>query len=802
MRKWTYLVAALLIGGSAATFTGCIDNEEPAGITELRGAKAEFIRAKTAYENVLTEIKKIDIEKAQVDLDLKKVTLQIEQLKVAKAQAQNEYDIAAIQNNLEQLAETQKAKLLELQKTTVTNQEALEKALIDLDYTLKTYKDGKYEKAISDAIGALSGLRSAVTSQESTVTGLQAQLLNAKAELGASYRLGLVSDSLKLEKALDIQNTVLAQLQGLADMSKTDLANEVVELDKQIGEIDNQVLEISKEINVLEAAIDPIEDKIKEIKIGYYNPTKVVTIPKVAAAIQKDFINYLKSYSINGMSSTWADFAAAPFYTDDEMTADYVSGKMSLKYNTYYSLDDAVSSLAATIKSNYEIKFKNAYYSTFYSYISGDITPEHVQQAATKIAELEQDKDVAKGIYDVDLKAWQDALAAYTTAANNYGYEYTPYDATWKVVTDYQALADDKKTDAEVKKVKDALIAYYAKRVPLDNPSLATVTVGTESLPLNKALANATYTNADFKTYLESNPVSFDVLGNVIDLTNKTTVINLPANEEDYGALHTYIAANQKVWNSNIRTLAAARVTAYTEDEYNKLIENRNTLDGTWFKYMNMMTAYEIFTTIDTWMKLHEDLIAISEGFGDEIKAIELLVEEQNVLKADQENAKYLKEMDRYALDNTQNVSYSSNPYYTYMNGKKQALEELRTSIGNYMNGAASSYNVYIYQVTVNTSAGKLTNGYWTMISGTAEGLTTQVSDQIIAITKALDMAKANIENFDKGWAFGSNGNIANLEKQLADAEAALADAKTQLKRGEDKLQALLDAYAGTTTAE
>ena len=37
MRKWTYLVAALLVGGATTTFTGCIDNDEPAGIEQLFG---------------------------------------------------------------------------------------------------------------------------------------------------------------------------------------------------------------------------------------------------------------------------------------------------------------------------------------------------------------------------------------------------------------------------------------------------------------------------------------------------------------------------------------------------------------------------------------------------------------------------------------------------------------------------------------------------------------------------------------------------------------------------------------------
>ena len=49
MRKWTYLVAALLMSGATATFTSCIDTEEPAGIHALRGAKTEVLRAQAAY---------------------------------------------------------------------------------------------------------------------------------------------------------------------------------------------------------------------------------------------------------------------------------------------------------------------------------------------------------------------------------------------------------------------------------------------------------------------------------------------------------------------------------------------------------------------------------------------------------------------------------------------------------------------------------------------------------------------------------------------------------------------------------
>ena len=89
MRKWTYLVAALLMSGATATFTGCIDTDEPAGIEELRGAKAALINAKADYQRALLAYREMQTQILEVDLQLKQVVLQIEQLKVAKAEAQN-----------------------------------------------------------------------------------------------------------------------------------------------------------------------------------------------------------------------------------------------------------------------------------------------------------------------------------------------------------------------------------------------------------------------------------------------------------------------------------------------------------------------------------------------------------------------------------------------------------------------------------------------------------------------------------------------------------------------------------------
>ncbi len=66
MRKWTYLVATLLIAGTTATFTGCIDTDEPAGITELRGAKSELVKAQAAVELAKAEFKKAKVAEQEL----------------------------------------------------------------------------------------------------------------------------------------------------------------------------------------------------------------------------------------------------------------------------------------------------------------------------------------------------------------------------------------------------------------------------------------------------------------------------------------------------------------------------------------------------------------------------------------------------------------------------------------------------------------------------------------------------------------------------------------------------------------
>ena len=97
MRKWTYLVAALLMGGVSTSLTSCIDNDEPAGITDLRGAKAELLRAKAQVELAEAAIRNANAAIQQAKADYLQEKVAQEKLTTDYLTAKNEDKKIALQ---------------------------------------------------------------------------------------------------------------------------------------------------------------------------------------------------------------------------------------------------------------------------------------------------------------------------------------------------------------------------------------------------------------------------------------------------------------------------------------------------------------------------------------------------------------------------------------------------------------------------------------------------------------------------------------------------------------------------------
>ena len=144
MRKWTYLVAALLIGGSAATFTGCIDNEEPAGITELRGAKAELLKAKAQVEAADAAYRLAETAWMQAKADYEAELAKQEAFKTQWHEAYTASEKQRIEQEMQKSAEQFKADLLAKQQATAQAQAEYDKAIIAIEAALVGYKESVY----------------------------------------------------------------------------------------------------------------------------------------------------------------------------------------------------------------------------------------------------------------------------------------------------------------------------------------------------------------------------------------------------------------------------------------------------------------------------------------------------------------------------------------------------------------------------------------------------------------------------------------------------------------------------------
>lgn len=115
MKKWTYLVAACMLAGTTPVLTGCIDNDEPTGIEQLRVAKSELIKAKAAVEAArVAEVQaNAALLQAQAELEQAKARNQEAEAAINEAKAKQEEAKVELQNIQN---EAERAKLEELIK--------------------------------------------------------------------------------------------------------------------------------------------------------------------------------------------------------------------------------------------------------------------------------------------------------------------------------------------------------------------------------------------------------------------------------------------------------------------------------------------------------------------------------------------------------------------------------------------------------------------------------------------------------------------------------------------------------------
>lgn len=277
MKKWSKLVLATMLSVGTLSVSGCIENIEPEGIANLRGAKAELLRAQTALQAaqaakveaeaalVLAQVKvqeaiakqeeaKAKYEeaialRAQYEAEAQNITNESARAELQKKIAENELEIEAAIKMAELAAAQMAADMLLAEEAAFRAQLAVEEALRDLAVAKATLTPVE-ASAISNYEIAVEVARDAVELATLTLQEKSVALARAIAEIDGSGNSTFIKgkenqvrvSEAALEAAIKAEEKALALLE---------LDKDAVDWDTQLQALKKEMDDILKEVSVL-----------------------------------------------------------------------------------------------------------------------------------------------------------------------------------------------------------------------------------------------------------------------------------------------------------------------------------------------------------------------------------------------------------------------------------------------------------------------------------------------------------------------------------------------------------------------
>ena len=310
MRKWTYLVAALLMSGTAATFTSCIDNEEPAGIEAMRTAKAEFYYAQARLKDAETEYKNAqtqgEIEKAKQQAQLARQMELMNDL----LEAQNAADKEEIQLELDRLRAEYLVRMKEQETALKIAEEEYLIALKEFNITAANIN--------SEYTAMLNTILSRITANRAQRGLKSAELTQAQLDLSefatnnldtATVRGGYERNIAIHENNIKRYEAELEILKTLSGANSETIATEATNIEKEIRtkveEFNKTVDEYSKNKTEYTSKDNELKALNNKLGAGYIEQmTADATLTlKVGENIQNDFIKALTNVNKPGSNT-------------------------------------------------------------------------------------------------------------------------------------------------------------------------------------------------------------------------------------------------------------------------------------------------------------------------------------------------------------------------------------------------------------------------------------------------------------------------------------------------------------------
>ena len=384
------VLSAILFGALMAgtgTFTSCIDNEEPASIVTLRGAKAELLKAKALVE-------KEKVAQVQAEAEVARAQAALIQAQAAAEAAKAESDKALAAAQIAEAQAKAEEALANAEKARLEAEAAYQEAIINLKKA-QAQLLAKQQKALAPFVEAYEAATTAyntavdkqtkaqrkVTKQLAVIEEKEADKEYFTRELTHEVTLAereLAGTEIALEKAE-------AELAAAKEMEPHALANKITELDAKVKEINLKIADLS-----VEAA---------ETMQSYYESGRF----KEVSDLYDAYIELTEAeQELPEITFDFADGTGLPYVSQNR-------GKLTIEASTYSDVEkDNYLNLVATLGQMVE---------EFNSWTRDD--DDNLWTAET-IGRLEEDNlKYYQELYDNAKKAWSEAVNAYNTGKYN-----------------------------------------------------------------------------------------------------------------------------------------------------------------------------------------------------------------------------------------------------------------------------------------------------------------------------------------------------------------------------------------------
>ncbi|SBV94541.1 hypothetical protein [uncultured Dysgonomonas sp.] len=495
-------VLAIACAGIVFSTTSCVDDSESQSVTNLRGARAEQMKAEAALATAQAEAAKIaataeaalknaqaEAAKAQAKLteaeaayqtakteaDKEKWAAEIEAAKEAARQAKADADIAvkAAEYKLDQMKIQAEMDLLNLQNE-------LEK--LKNDDPVLTDAINKY----STFIGEVNTKKTLIAKKNLDLTKMNALLADktaSKEELAATQIKYKNEQIANITEAIEANKIEIANWNVLLAKGGTDIESEIAELKKQKDDlIYNKSVDVRKALDVAIDASDAAKGKVEDFR-------ELGTVKRYLSYDYDKQISIVEYYTVGELKNNLTDRKTSLTSMEKslkEWETKYNKAEQEIEslYNAYLAAQKAADD--AYVAYNKAVDQRNAVYDN--------------------PASTQAQKDAADAAVTTALTAWNTAITAQNDANTKYTNAQNDLDNYQAQILYYKGYVADYKSD--IADLEKAIAAY-------NNDSNAPRTLETAFDTAFAAMETAQDTYSDLRAEIDALQSEMDKLSNI-----------------------------------------------------------------------------------------------------------------------------------------------------------------------------------------------------------------------------------------------------------------------------------------------